>query len=81
MTDSTEQKIIKKLNNGLEITIRQFNPYGMWRIGYDSFGRNKRTIASFCAGEFTSSEMAEKAIKLFLDKEGLKVISSESISA
>lgn len=64
---------VKKLSNGLEVTIRRFNPYGMWRIGYDSFGRNKKMISKFCSGEFTSLEEAEKALNNFLTKEGLEV--------
>lgn len=64
---------VKRLSNGLEVTIRRFNPYGMWRIGYDSFGRNKRTVAKYCSGEFTSLEEAEKALKNFTDREGLEV--------
>lgn len=64
---------VKKLSNGLEISIRQHNPYGMWRIGYDAFGRNKKLAAKYCSGEFTSLESAEKAIEAFLDREGLKV--------
>lgn len=75
MTQVEDDVIVKRLNNGLEITIRKFNPYGMWRIGYDSFGRNKKPIAKFCSGEFTSVEMAEKAINLFLEKEGLSIVS------
>lgn len=66
---------VKKLDNGLEITVRRFNPYGMWRIGYDSFGRNKKVAASYMSGEFTSLEEAEKAIKSFLEREGLKEVS------
>lgn len=64
---------VKKLNNGLEVSIRQHDPYGMWRIGYDAFGRNKKLAAKYCSGEFTSLESAEKAIEAFLYHEGLKV--------
>lgn len=73
-TERENNLSVKKLSNGLEVTIRRFNPYGMWRIGYDSFGRNKRTIAKYCSGEFTSLEEAEKALDSFVNKEGLEVV-------
>lgn len=66
--------VTKKLNNGLEITIRKTDPYGMWRIGYDSLGRNKKLAAQYCSGEFTSLEKAEVAIRSFLARDKLEVV-------